>query len=836
MRKAAKLTERSDDKMKKTWKTILAAGCALSMLFTMPGSAVLAEELQEDAVIVSEAAQVHPEGADFETEAAEINADIADNASDSETYDETDKKLDAAIEEAPEIDVSIPQAETDGVTAPYDEIETEDGSSFEGEEIVGAGDDYPANLKNAALDAIVDPWNFYNRECTSFAAWCLNSRNGVKFTNQYLGASRWGNANTWGTVAKSLGVTVNMTPAVGAIAWWTTGKYGHVAWVSAVNGSSVFIEEYNYKVRGGYGTRTIAASDPAGYIHIKDITPSGKPMTSGYDAVLPDGDYQILCAANTDYYLDIDGSGSEPNGANVKLYNPASDSLPSYDIWTISYSNGFYKIKQKGGNLCLDVSGGSALRGTNVQAWPDNGQSPQKWAISKFSNGVGYRLQSGCSGYSLDVENGTMARNTNVRQWEGNDSNAQRWLFIPYEPAKTVANGRYILVSAINPNIVMDVSGDSSNVNDGTNVQVWSDTSSSKYNSFDVKYLDHGYYSLIQHASGKSLEVKDSSVTNNANIQISTSTGAMNQRWAIMKLGSGYMLVSRKSGLVADVYNGLIDNGTNIQQHYYNGSNAQTWKFVKAEYKVKYDANGGSGAPSAQTKYYKNALKLSTKIPTRTGFKFLGWSTSKTATSAAYNAGSSYTKDKAVTLYAVWAGDFSDVQDPSHPFYDAIYWAADAGITKGYSDGTFGINKDCTRGEMIMFLWRYVGQPAPKAVSKSPFPDVAVNHAFYNAILWASQKGITKGYPDGTFGINRNVSRGECMMFLWRLKGKPAPTAVSVTPFKDVPKSHAFYNAILWGYQKKITNGYTSGDKKGTFGINENCTRGAIVTFLYRAK
>ena len=179
---------------------------------------------------------------------------------------------------------------------------------------------------------------------------------------------------------------------------------------------------------------------------------------------------------------------------------------------------------------------------------------------------------------------------------------------------------------------------------------------------------------------------------------------------------------------------------------------------------------------------------------------------------------------------------FSDVQDPNHAYYQAIYWAADAGITKGYSDGTFGINKSCTRGEMIMFLWRYAGKPAPKAVSASPFKDVPKTHAFYNAILWASQKGITKGYPDGTFGIDRNVSRGECMMFLWRLKDKPSPTAVSVSPFKDVPKSHAFYNAILWGYQKKITTGYTSGPKKGTFGINENCTRGAIVTFLYRAK
>ena len=179
---------------------------------------------------------------------------------------------------------------------------------------------------------------------------------------------------------------------------------------------------------------------------------------------------------------------------------------------------------------------------------------------------------------------------------------------------------------------------------------------------------------------------------------------------------------------------------------------------------------------------------------------------------------------------------FSDVQDPKHAYYKAIYWAADAGITKGYPDGTFGINRSCTRGEMMMFLWRYAGKPAAKTVSKSPFKDVPKTHTFYKAILWGSQKGITKGYSDGTFGVDRNVSRGECMMFLWRLRGKPAPTAVSKSPFTDVPKNHVFYNAILWGAQKKITTGYTSGEKKGTFGINENCTRGQIVTFLYRAK
>lgn len=173
---------------------------------------------------------------------------------------------------------------------------------------------------------------------------------------------------------------------------------------------------------------------------------------------------------------------------------------------------------------------------------------------------------------------------------------------------------------------------------------------------------------------------------------------------------------------------------------------------------------------------------------------------------------------------------FSDMWDIKHPFYKPIYWAAQHGITNGYSDGTFGVNRNCTRGECVMFLWKMMGKPAVKAVSKSPFKDVPQNHAFYKAILWASQNGITKGYSDGTFGINRNCTRGEIMMFIWRAKDKPAPKTVSKSPFKDVSSTNAFYKAILWGSQKGVTKGYSD----GTFGINRNCTRGEIVTFLYR--
>ena len=175
---------------------------------------------------------------------------------------------------------------------------------------------------------------------------------------------------------------------------------------------------------------------------------------------------------------------------------------------------------------------------------------------------------------------------------------------------------------------------------------------------------------------------------------------------------------------------------------------------------------------------------------------------------------------------------FSDVTDPKHPYYKAIYWAADAGITKGYSDGTFGIDKACTRSEAVMFLWRLAGKPSPKNAVSSPFEDVQKSHAHYKAILWAAQKGITKGYGDGTFGINKACTRGQIMTFIWRFKGQPTPKAAVKSPFSDVPKNHAYYKAILWGSQNKVTNGFSD----GTFGINKNCTRGQIVTFLYRIR
>ncbi|KAJ1667124.1 hypothetical protein IW140_001623 [Coemansia sp. RSA 1813] len=112
----------------------------------------------------------------------------------------------------------------------------------------------------------VDPWRYFKCQCTSFVAWRINSRLGIKFHNHYKGPN-WGNANTWDEAARKTGVPVNSKPVAGCVAQSNAGSAGHVAWVAKVSGSQVTIEEYNW-TKNKYGTRTVPAST-FNYIHLK---------------------------------------------------------------------------------------------------------------------------------------------------------------------------------------------------------------------------------------------------------------------------------------------------------------------------------------------------------------------------------------------------------------------------------------------------------------------------------------------------------------------------------------------------------------------------------------
>ena len=139
---------------------------------------------------------------------------------------------------------------------------------------IARGDDYPAHYKNGSQE--IDKWRMYSRQCTSFAAFRLSNVNGFEIPAAY------GNANEWGYRAKREGYRVDQRPAIGSIAWDTSGQYGHVAWVSNVFGDMIEIEEYNYGVRERYNRRTVKANSMTGFIHFKDVgnTSSGNYQLS----------------------------------------------------------------------------------------------------------------------------------------------------------------------------------------------------------------------------------------------------------------------------------------------------------------------------------------------------------------------------------------------------------------------------------------------------------------------------------------------------------------------------------------------------------------------------
>ena len=173
---------------------------------------------------------------------------------------------------------------------------------------------------------------------------------------------------------------------------------------------------------------------------------------------------------------------------------------------------------------------------------------------------------------------------------------------------------------------------------------------------------------------------------------------------------------------------------------------------------------------------------------------------------------------------------YKDVPE-THSYQEAVYWVSDNGIAAGYTGdklGYFGVSDNITRGQVVMLLWRMAGKPKPGGKGKE-FSDVPKSNNFHDAIMWASEKGIAAGYKNGKFGIGDPCTRGQIVMFLWRYKGKPAAKAGAKT-FKDVPKSSGFYNAIMWASSYGITAGY--GD--GSFKPNNECTRGQMSTFLYR--
>ena len=148
---------------------------------------------------------------------------------------------------------------------------------------------------------------------------------------------------------------------------------------------------------------------------------------------------------------------------------------------------------------------------------------------------------------------------------------------------------------------------------------------------------------------------------------------------------------------------------------------------------------------------------------------------------------------------------FKDAANSGDYYYNPVYWAAKSGVTTGTSSTEFAPNNPCTRGQIVAFLWRACGSPEPTNLY-NPFKDVRQGAFYYEAVLWAVENGITTGTSATTFSPNSYCTRKQIVTFLWRANGSPEPTS-SANPFTDVKATDYFYDAVLWAVEKGITTG-----------------------------
>ena len=171
-------------------------------------------------------------------------------------------------------------------------------------------------------------------------------------------------------------------------------------------------------------------------------------------------------------------------------------------------------------------------------------------------------------------------------------------------------------------------------------------------------------------------------------------------------------------------------------------------------------------------------------------------------------------------------GVFVDVAEGSY-YEEAIDWAVEKGITNGVSSNMFAPNDPCTRAQIVTFLWRAAGSPAPKSMSS--FTDVPADAFYAKAVAWAVENGITSGTGENKFSPNSTCTRAQAVTFLYRASGSPAVSGKA--EFSDVSTTAFYADAVAWAAKKGITTGIGG----GLFGSDNDCTRGQIVTFLWRA-
>lgn len=394
---------------------------------------------------------------------------------------------------------------------------------------------YPYNV--APTVYIADKWGFFQCECTSFVAYCLNVRNGFNFRNDMYGqdyTNKWGDAKHWGSVARLHNIAVDSTPTVGAVAWASSGTYGHVAWVCAVNGDYVTIDEYNYGEDGRvwdsagqfwhgnhrYNTRTVHKS-AFQYIHFPgSSTPSQPSVDLGNEfyayICYPHGNLNISNATSSDL---TDNHYGNVQTAVRDLYDPRQ-------IWHFfRQTDGTYKIVSMYDGRCLDISGGHLVKDTNVGVWRDTGEYPERWRIVEGQHCGYYNIvTAGSSNFALDVYNTQTVAGANVQIYDNHGWQSQTfdieyisWPEIKDRLAYTgLGDGFYSRITYNGSHL--QTTGTTTYQGQAMDVRLTTATANDPRQIWYFQRQSDKSYKIINEYSGWCLDVESATVGNNKNI------------------------------------------------------------------------------------------------------------------------------------------------------------------------------------------------------------------------------------------------------------------------------------------------------------------------------
>lgn len=304
-------------------------------------------------------------------------------------------------------------------------------------------------------------------------------------------------------------------------------------------------------------------------------------FAAGQGLQIPDGTYALGMDSSPRSVVDVSG-GSASNGANIQIYASNNTAAQRWFIKNALDSNGqptgYVTIAHAGTSSALDVTGGGKKSGNNVQQYAVNGTAAQRWIPVKQTNGS-FVFYSGLGrNLVLDVSGGSVSNGANVQIWTANGSAAQRFIAIDAHPhvgagTQSVADGMYQINSVSDPSTCLDVAGGS--VSNGARIQTYA-TNGTMAQCFKLSFdSTTGFYSIRSAKSTKGLDLDSGDIFPGAKVQQWDFPGlGSNQQWRIEPDGYGYVIRSVASNLVLE----RKPDGS-VTTAYESGSAAQHWTF-----------------------------------------------------------------------------------------------------------------------------------------------------------------------------------------------------------------------------------------------------------------